>query len=931
MRFSDILLEYNRDATVKNYGEKILAVAMKDNTVPWLDILGDGETEVRKVKELLRTPEGQQASLTYIMGVIEQSDPTKNKNYAQAITRLYSLGGTMLEDIGATLSQYLVKFDKLKNKKKIQPPYNDFMRYKTVGEFYDVVDKLPNPDSEVEQQKIGEIQLPPENSWRYVYGSLDASGRITSDFVIIQPLNKYAGYWWAKEYPKKGVTNRWCTAWEGENSRFDYYAKQGPLFIIIPAKRTDDNEKYQFHFETKQFMDFQDHQIGDEGIDKLTQRFPNLTNALLPQAIKFNILPLMPKEFKDAIRSHSRPASEELKNLIVQYKDRISMFGFSSLSDYGITVPKEVQQQLKPAIDTYLDEIIPVLTAKGGFWSQVVSKIGSERNEDRLEVFLNTDTALKNLVEQSEAGKAIAELARSPEIARKVDASHLQDLILRDPLFRFIMRQVPKLYVDFLNQLNKEYASQYSVTQNVAEAIPLDTLRSTAGTRVKDEVSAKLKQNGPLGRDAEKAKQNGKPVKPGVAEGSKSECPPATQDIKLNLKNRQKAIDDYGYGPLNPDLPNRKFWMAKVEEWNLDSTDEAKSSLCGNCAAFDQREATLDCIAQGIGSDTGADDPTIDAGDLGYCRFLKFKCASRRTCDAWVTGGPLTDKQDVAEGFNSKQEMIDHFVRQGKTAAQGAAAWERTQGQTGKKKPNPFDPNYKFKTVDNKRYGEKDIDEGIFGSKPAAPEANFEFYLDGCDDAHRVKKYLLNKFGSQGWQVFAAGAGTGKIFVTMTPGLYPTDNEAKWDIEANCGQPVSEDDWHGAADDWHGAGNDPADAWHTPDGAGAMVSEDWQKANKRDKTDGMSQKAVNSYRRENPGSKLKTAVTTKPSKLKPGSKAAKRRKSFCARMGGNKGPMKKPNGKPTPKALALRRWNCESAEDVKDLLMIAESIRRGIK
>jgi hypothetical protein len=41
----------------------------------------------------------------------------------------------------------------------------------------------------------------------------------------------------------------------------------------------------------------------------------------------------------------------------------------------------------------------------------------------------------------------------------------------------------------------------------------------------------------------------------------------------------------------------------------------------------------------------GAEDPTIDAGDLGYCRFLKFKCASRRTCDAWVTGGPLVDKK----------------------------------------------------------------------------------------------------------------------------------------------------------------------------------------------------------------------------------------------------------------------------------------------
>jgi|TARA_R110000796_G_scaffold174286_1_gene291230 hypothetical protein len=73
---------------------------------------------------------------------------------------------------------------------------------------------------------------------------------------------------------------------------------------------------------------------------------------------------------------------------------------------------------------------------------------------------------------------------------------------------------------------------------------------------------------------------------------------------------------------------------------------------------------------------------------------------------------------------------------------------------------------------------------------------------------------------------------------------------------------------------------------------------------------GLTAAGVAAYRRANPGSKLKTAVTTKPSKLKAGSKAAKRRKSFCARMSGMKGPMKKPNGKPTRKALALRKWNC---------------------
>jgi hypothetical protein len=87
------------------------------------------------------------------------------------------------------------------------------------------------------------------------------------------------------------------------------------------------------------------------------------------------------------------------------------------------------------------------------------------------------------------------------------------------------------------------------------------------------------------------------------------------------------------------------------------------------------------------------------------------------------------------------------------------------------------------------------------------------------------------------------------------------------------------------------------------------LAEDWNKVNRHDRTDGLSKGAVSAYRREHPGSKLQTAVTTKPSKLKAGSKDAKRRKSFCARMSGNKGPMER-DGKPTPKAKALRRWNC---------------------
>jgi hypothetical protein len=87
------------------------------------------------------------------------------------------------------------------------------------------------------------------------------------------------------------------------------------------------------------------------------------------------------------------------------------------------------------------------------------------------------------------------------------------------------------------------------------------------------------------------------------------------------------------------------------------------------------------------------------------------------------------------------------------------------------------------------------------------------------------------------------------------------------------------------------------------------LSEDWQKVNRQDKTDGLSQKAVDAYRRENPGSKLQTAVTEK----KPKGKRAKRRASFCRRMKGMKSKLTSAKTARDPDSRinkALRRWNC---------------------
>jgi hypothetical protein len=87
------------------------------------------------------------------------------------------------------------------------------------------------------------------------------------------------------------------------------------------------------------------------------------------------------------------------------------------------------------------------------------------------------------------------------------------------------------------------------------------------------------------------------------------------------------------------------------------------------------------------------------------------------------------------------------------------------------------------------------------------------------------------------------------------------------------------------------------------------MEEDWQDVNRKDKTDGLSQKAVNAYRRENPGSKLKTAVTEKD----PKGKRADRRLAFCRRMGGMKKRLTNPENARDPDSpinKALRRWNC---------------------
>lgn len=142
-----------------------------------------------------------------------------------------------------------------------------------------------------------------------------------------------------------------------------------------------------------------------------------------------------------------------------------------------------------------------------------------------------------------------------------------------------------------------------------------------------------------------------------MSDSDTSECPAPTQDITLNLKNRAKAITAAKYGPENPNLPNEAYWKRMADEWDV-STEDAKKSRCGNCAAFNVSEDIKQCIADGIGNEA---DPwgTIKLADLGYCEIFDFKCAASRTCDAWVVGGPNTGEakdEDMEEDEMEDEE-----------------------------------------------------------------------------------------------------------------------------------------------------------------------------------------------------------------------------------------------------------------------------------
>lgn len=127
-------------------------------------------------------------------------------------------------------------------------------------------------------------------------------------------------------------------------------------------------------------------------------------------------------------------------------------------------------------------------------------------------------------------------------------------------------------------------------------------------------------------------------------EEESGEAPIATSDETVNLENRQKAIDEFSYGPEKIEEANVDFWEDKKVKFMVKTVDLAKQKLCGNCAAFNIKSEMLKHLDNGIDKEIDENDSwDSDLENRGYCEFLDFKCHKSRTCNSWVEGGPLTD------------------------------------------------------------------------------------------------------------------------------------------------------------------------------------------------------------------------------------------------------------------------------------------------
>ena len=280
MRLTDLLLEYNRELTAQTYKSKLIQAAKKD---PSLDLTDDTS---------------DQEIIDFIMGELEQGDPTRNKQYTQWLVKCYVNEKVRLEDIVSKGADWLETYDEMKRKNVLPLELRNINRL-TFQELYNIV-----VDAELggalEAERLKALPKGQSKEW------------LNNNHVrIIQPLDEDAA-----KYSGNGT--QWCTA-ARNNNMFRHYASQGPMFILLPKHAEYEGEKYQVHAESGQFMNEQDEPVSPIKLAKV--RFGD-------------ILPVLKQA--DPVMSQMIIFADDavLNNLMEQVKDMSADFISDKLTDW---------------------------------------------------------------------------------------------------------------------------------------------------------------------------------------------------------------------------------------------------------------------------------------------------------------------------------------------------------------------------------------------------------------------------------------------------------------------------------------------------------------------------------------------------------------------------------------------------------------------
>ena len=292
MRARHFIIEYDRAKTWNVHAKGIMDALFKDWSAA--DGIGDVRAVIKgKYEKPYYDAIQDPGVMAEIMAMIEQGDPTKNKQYSQWLARMYSKNIIPLEDIQSKMFDALSKFHTLKLRKKIKPQHADLNQMKqpvdlltAMADYEDVEDT----NQEVDKGQSAEIYA-------------DSSIR-----VIVPKDEASACYY--------GRGTKWCTAAKN-NNMFKQYHQRGDMYIVLPKNPKHTGEKYQLHLHSKQFMDEEDRPID---LYKFVQEYPTIRDvSVITKWAKYKNVPALMndddyKEWKERSQKNLKFAGVSLNS-----------------------------------------------------------------------------------------------------------------------------------------------------------------------------------------------------------------------------------------------------------------------------------------------------------------------------------------------------------------------------------------------------------------------------------------------------------------------------------------------------------------------------------------------------------------------------------------------------------------------------------------